>query len=46
MLEAVLSVAGGAVDTDGGEGVDVGFAGWAGALCAGKWCWLLAQRCR
>ena len=43
VLEAVLSVAGGAVDADGVEGVDVGFAGWGGALCSCKWRWFLAQ---
>ena len=45
MLEAVFPVAGGAVDADGGEGIDVGFAGWRGALFTGERCWLLALRC-
>lgn len=42
MLQAVLSVAGGAVDGNGGEGVDVGLASWGGALRAGKQGWFLA----
>ena len=36
VLEAVLSVAGGAVDADGVKGIDVGFAGGRGALCPGE----------
>lgn len=46
VLEAVLSVASGTVDSNGGEGVDVGLAGWGGALRAGKRCWFLAWKCR
>lgn len=36
MLEAVLSVAGGAADTDGVEGVDIGLALRMGALRGSK----------
>ena len=42
MLEAVLPVAGLAVDGDGGEGVDEGFARWIGALFPCERRWLLA----